>query len=948
MEELGEWLDGLGLGQYRSVFAAHDINSEIIRDLTDNDLGQLGLSLGHRRKLLKAISALEATSPPTSDDRAQVSQKTVERRNLTVMFCDLVGSTSLSAHLDPEDLRHIILRYQDCVAAVVDRFGGFVARYMGDGILAYFGWPIAAEDDAPRAVAAGLDVVEAVRMVAAGSQPLQARVGIATGLAIVGDLIGKGAAREETVIGEVPNMAARLQALAPPDAVLIGGSTRQLIGRTFDLESLGSVQLKGWDAALPVWRVIRENRFATRFADLGTESAIALIGRDAELSVLHSRWQQALRGRGQLVLLSGEAGIGKSRTAAGFMAQIRNARHRAVVYQCLLQHTSDPLHPVVRQTEFAAGFTPADTVECRLEKLEALLAGFGDVGTEAAGVYADLLSLPAGARYPPRDPDPTRRKARTLAVLLESVFRVARGAPLLVLLEDVQWIDPTTLELIEQLLERFNGWPLLLIITARPEFEPFWGDRPNAATCKLSRLSRREAGAIIRAVAGGKTLPVEVFEQIQMKTDGVPLFVEELTKTVLESDCLTEAPDRWLMRIPISLNIPATLQDSLMARLDRLGWVKELAQLAAAVGREFSRAVIARVSELSPTRLDSGLKRLVKSELVLRRSAATYAFKHALVQDAAYASILYSKRRELNRRIAAVLELQFPEIAETQPETIAHHLSEAQIYEPAIRWWRRAGQRNVHASANVEAISHFERCLGLLTKVPAGQERDQIELDIRIDLGVPLMGTSGYTAPEFRDNVDRALELCERVGEHARLFPALWGQVARTFSAGEIVAALGMAERFLQSAERQDNRQLCMIGHRLCGMTLFGRGSLLAARQHTERALQLYDAEKDAHLRDIYGFDQRVAALAYLGRTLHQLGFPDQAMRMSERAIAEARSFDHVTRQSTPRAASWNCRSCAERRRRLQMPPPSLRAWLRGTPYRTISWYRSPAIISWH
>ena len=561
MENVGEWLDRIGLGQYRSVFAAHDINSEILGDITDADLGHLGLSLGHRRKLLKAISALEPTAPSTSHHRSRVPHRKVERRNLTVMFCDLVGSASLSTRLDPEDLRQIILRYQDCVAAVVDRFGGFVARYMGDGLLAYFGWPTAAEDDASRAVAAGLDVIEAVRTVAAGSRPLQARIGIATGLAIVGDLIGKGAAREETVIGEVPNMAARLQTLAPPDAVLIGGSTRQLIGRAFDLESLGSVQLKGWDAALPVWRVIRENRFVTRFADLGAEFPVALIGRDAELSLLHSRWRQALRGQGQLVLLSGEAGIGKSRTAAGFMAQISDTRHRGVVYQCLPQHMSDPLHPVVRQTEFAAGFTPTDPLERRLEKLEALLAGFGDIGTDAAGVYADLLSLPAGARYPPRDLDPTRRKARTLAVLLESLSRLARGTPLLVLLEDIQWIDPTTLELFEQLLTRFDGWPLLLVITARPEFKPFWGDRPNAAVWKVARLSRREAGAIIRAVAGGKTLPVEVFEQIQTKTDGVPLFVEELTKTVLESDCLTETPDRWLMRSPISLNIPATLQE---------------------------------------------------------------------------------------------------------------------------------------------------------------------------------------------------------------------------------------------------------------------------------------------------------------------------------------------------------------------------------------------------
>jgi class 3 adenylate cyclase/tetratricopeptide (TPR) repeat protein len=891
---VGDWLDSLGLGQYRDLFASNDVSLEILKYLSHTDSDLLTLSVVQRNKLLEAFKA----GRPISDPRSRTFQEKVERRNLTVMFCDLVGSTELSMRLDPEDLRRIILRYQDRVAVVVECFGGFVARYMGDGILAYFGWPRAGEDDAAHAVAAALGIVEAVHAVATEPQPLQARIGIATGLAIVGDLIGRGASREETVIGHVPNLAARLQALAPPETVLIAKGTRQLIGQGFDLEPFGCVHLKGFDEALPVWRVKGENRFASRFATRiagpAVQSADALIGREAELALLHSRWRRVLSGHGEVVLLRGEAGIGKSRTAAAFTAQIRNTEHRAVVYQCLPQNTSDPLHPVARQIEFAAGFAPTDPAERRLEKLDALLAGLGDNAAETVSVFADLLSLPASARDPPRDLDPTRRKARTLAVLLESLSRLARAAPLVVLLEDAQWIDPTSLELLKQLVARFDSWQLMLLVTARPEFKPFWGEQTNTTICDLARLGRSDTGAIIRAVAGGKSLPIKVFKQIQTRTDGVPLFVEELTKMVLESGRLMESSDGWVGRGPGWLNIPATLQDSLMARLDRLDWVKELAQIAAAIGRDFSRAVIAPISGWSPDQLDDGLERLLKSELVLLRSATVYSFKHVLVREAAYESMLHSDRRELNRRIAIVLATQFPDVAETQPETIAHYLSEAQLHELAIQWWRRAGQRNIHASANIEAIAHLERCLALVNKLPAGRRRDLIELDIRTDLGVPLMGTKGYTAPMFRENVDHALELCERVGEHERLFPALWGQLARTFSAGEVLVAFGMAKRFLESAERHNNRQLRMIGHRLCGMTLFGRGELTAAREHLERALKLYDSTDDPPLRDLYGFDQRVAALSYLGRTLQQLGLPDQARLMTERAVTEARVFDHV------------------------------------------------------
>jgi tetratricopeptide (TPR) repeat protein len=442
---------------------------------------------------------------------------------------------------------------------------------------------------------------------------------------------------------------------------------------------------------------------------------------------------------------------------------------------------------------------------------------------------------------------------------------------------------------------------MLLIVTCRPDFVPFDGGAAEVTTLVVTRLNRTESGKLIRQVAGGKALPDQLLGQIQTKTDGVPLFVEELTKTVLESGGLTESPDRWLLRGPTTpLSIPASLQDSLMARLDRLGWAKELAQVAAALGREFSHAVFVVVAERATrhsARLQDGMARLTDAQLLFRRGAGetmTYHFKHALVQDAAYASMLHSRRRELHRCISEVLETTFPEIAETQPEMVAHHLTEAQLDERAITWWRRAGQRNVYASANVEAIVQFERCLALLAKLPEGGERDAVELDIRIDLGVPLMGTVGYTAPEFQDNTRRAMEICERNGDQGRLYPVLWGQVAQTFSSGDVANALPMAERFLRSAERQSDRQLRMIGHRLYGMTLYGHGDLQLARHHLERAVELYDRHEDVRLTYAYGADQRVAALSYLGRTLHQLGYPEQGVAMVEEAMMAARSPGHV------------------------------------------------------
>jgi predicted ATPase/class 3 adenylate cyclase len=892
MREISEWLDSLGLGQYKSLFAKQNIDFDVLGELTSRDLEQLGISLGHRKKLMRAIARIG-----THDRSSPSLPRSPERRHLTVMFCDLVGSTALSSRLDPEDLRSVLVQYQHCISQTIERFGGFIARYMGDGLLVYFGWPKAAEDDAERAVAAGLQAIEIIKSLTQGNELLQVRIGIATGLAIVGDLIGTGVAAEEAVIGEVPNVAAGLQSFAAPSTVVVSSAIRQLVGGQFQMVPLGTITLKGGKRT-SAWRVVCEDRSAIRFVPAPPESAVTLFGRDRELRLLQKQWQKVVRGCAQVVLLRGEAGIGKSRTAAAFAERLGDSSHHQLTFQCLPRQVNDSLHPLVRQVEHAAGFMPGDLAQQRLRKLTVLLARSGESSPDTLGLFAALLSIPTDPQTPPLDPDPQRRKSRTLSVLMEQLALLAKQRPVLIQLEDAQWADPTTLELIDLLVKEFGSLPALLIVTARPEFMPIWSEHANVTVCTLDRLSREESGMIISEVAHGKALPRHVFEQIRMKSDGVPLYIEELTKAILESGGLEESDDRWLLRTPTApLNIPTSIHGSLMARLDRLGWAKELAQLISVLGRDTSQAIIAAVCDLPQERLQEGLVRLIDSQLLYRRAVGetlTYTFKHALVQDAAYGSLLHARRRELHHRIADVFECRFPDIAETKPEMIAHHLTEAQVNQRAITWWHRAGQRNVHASANIEAIAHFDQCLALLAKLPEGQERDAIEIDVRIDLGVSLMGTVGYTAPEFQANTERALEVCERLDETPRLYPILWSQVAQTFSSGDVKNALPMAERFLRSAERRGDRQLQMIGHRLFGMTLYGHGDLQLARQHLEEALDLYNEDADSTLAYRYGADQKVATLAYLGRTLHQLGCPDQGMRMAQHATRAAAALEHV------------------------------------------------------
>ena len=640
MQDIANWLKAVGLGEYAQRFADNAIDLSVIRDLTEQDLKDLGVLLGHRRKILRAIAELPAAPAPTETATEPALRDAPERRHLTVMICDLVGSTALSARLDPEDMRAVIDAYHAACARITRTYDGFLAEFRGDGILAYFGYPRAHEDDAERTVRAGLDIIAAVAgLETRAVEPLAVRVGIASGLVLIGELSREGALREHAVVGDTPHLAARLQTLAEPGTVVVAASTRRLLGDLFRLRDLGQHEVKGIAAPVAAWAVEGVSDSESRFEAVRAAGLSDLIGREDELDFLLERQRLAWNGEGQIVLISGEAGIGKSRLAAALAERVAGEPHTRLRYQCSPYHTNSALRPFIAQLERAAGFKTDDTSEQRLDKLEAVLAmGASQVQT-VAPLFAALLSLPFGGRYPPLALSPTQQRRRTLAALLDQFEGLARRQPILLSFEDAHWADATSLELLDLTVERVRRLPVLALFTFRPEFEPPWAGLPNVATLTLGRLDRDDVENMVARLTGGHVLPAEVMTQIVAKTDGNPLFVEELTKTVLEAGILIESHDGYRLEGPLPpLAIPQTLQDSLMARLDRRAPVREIAQIAAAVGREFSYPLVRSLVGRDETALKHGLAQLEQAELVFRRGEppeAVYSFKHALVRDAA-------------------------------------------------------------------------------------------------------------------------------------------------------------------------------------------------------------------------------------------------------------------------------------------------------------------------
>jgi class 3 adenylate cyclase/predicted ATPase len=888
--DIAAWLDSLGLGQYEQAFRDNEIDERVLRSLTAEDLKDLGMNLvGHRRRLLDAIAAL-GTSAPVVAATGTAPRTDAERRQLTVMFCDLVGSTPLSGRLDPEDMRGIIGAYHRCIAQTVEGFGGFVARYMGDGALIYFGYPQAHEDDAERVTRCGLALVDRVRRLNLGEK-LHARVGIATGLVVVG-----GEVVEHDVVGETPNLAARLQALAEPDTVVIAAGTRRLVGDLFEYRELGAVEVKGIAVPVSAWQVLRPSAVASRFEALHGGALTPLIGRDEEIDLLLRRWARAKAGDGHVVLVSGEPGIGKSRIVAALEERLHAEPHLRLRYYCSPYYQDSALYPFIGQLSRTAGFARDDTPAARLEKLEALLVQTEPPKEDVALLF-DLLSLPGSEHHPLPNLSPQRKKERMLEALLRQLEGLAQRRPVIVVFEDAHWIDPTSRELLDLTVERVRSLPVLLIITFRPEFQPPWTGQPQVTILTLNRLDRRDRTALVKQIAGGKTLPGEVVDQIVERTDGVPLFVEELTKSVLESGLLREEPNRYVLDRALSaFAIPTSLHDSLMARLDRLASVRLVAQTGAAIGREFSYALLRAVSRLPEADLEAALARLVASELIIQRGTppdAVYAFKHALVQDAAHGSLLRRTRQQLHAQIAEALETHLPDVMENQPELIAQHYAEAVLVERAVAYWAKAGQRSAARSTMAEAVAQFNKGLDQLAMLPDSPERKRQELELRSCLGAALLYVKGYTAPETGCAYSRACELWEQLGSPSEFLRVPYGQSVYHMFRGEFDRALRLDEDLLRLSRKRDDSFGLVMGHQSFGRNLFLVGRFASSRSHLEDALAFYDPISHPVLVHQTGSHPHVNSQAYLGIVLFCLGYPEQALARSNAALIEARRLAH-------------------------------------------------------
>jgi class 3 adenylate cyclase/predicted ATPase len=913
--DVGDWLRKLGLEQYEPAFRGNEIDATVLPSLTAEDLKDLGVNLvGHRRRLLDAIAALPPIapiggsplpSPPlpgldpgttggiTGEGRVRAE---AERRQLTVMFCDLVGSTALSARLDPEDLREVIGAYHRTVTEIVTRFDGLVSRYMGDGVLVYFGYPRAHEDDAERAVRAGLDAIDTVRSLDVKSVKLETRVGIATGLVVVGDLIGAGAAQEQSVVGETPNLAARLQTLAEPNAVVIAAGTRRLLGSLFEYRDRGAVDVKGIAAPVPAWQVLRPSAVESRFEALHGTALTPLIGRDEEIDLLLRRWARAKAGDGQVVLISGEPGIGKSRLIAALAERLHAEPHIRLRYFCSPYRRDSALFPFIDQLGRAAGFTADDSPAVRLEKLAALLH-LAAPPEEDVALLADLLSLPPSERHPLSNLSPQRKKERTLEALIRQLERSARQQPVLMVFEDAHWIDPTSRELLDLTVERVRSLPVLLIVTFRPEFPPPWIGQPKVTMLVLNRLDRRDRTVLVEQIAGGRALPEDVIGQIVDRSDGVPLFLEELTKSVLEGGLLREEGDRYVLDGALApFAIPTTLHDSLMSRLDRLASVRLVAQIGAAIGREFSYALLRAVSRLPDGELDAALARLVGSELVFQRGTppdAVYSFKHALVQDAAHSSLLRSARRQFHAQIAESLEAVSPELMESQPELFAQHYAEAGLVEKSVVYWGTAGHRSAARSAMAEAATQFQKGLQQLALLPDTTERQHQELELRSALAAALTAVKGYAAPETGDAYARARELWEQLSSPSQFLPIPFGQSLYHVLRGELDRAQSIADSLLRLSGQRNDFAGLVLGHLASGRALMSAGRFALSRLRLEEVLALCDPISHPSLAHQAGQHPRVHAQATLGVVLFCLGYPEQALAQSSAAIAEARALAH-------------------------------------------------------
>jgi predicted ATPase/class 3 adenylate cyclase len=905
LSDIAWWLSKLGLEKYESAFAEAEIEFADLQHLTGADLKEVGLPVGPRRRVQAAIEQLDdnpeppphksAATPPVAPDSkvASAGFSDAERRHLTVVFVDLVGSTEMATRIDAEDMRHVITSYQNTVADVVARYRGFIARYMGDGVLCYFGWPYANEDDAEQAVRAGLDIVTSVKKTSGpDAVPLASRVGIATGVVIVGDLIGTGAAQEAAAVGETPNLAARLQGLAKPDQLVISQETKNLLGTLFELESIGTQRLKGIAKPLEVYGVVGTTTGESRFEARRSGTLSPIVGRERELDLMRECWARAKAGTGQLTLVSGEAGIGKSRITRALIDEAAQDIYLRLTYQCSPHHPDSAFYPVIQQLTYAAGINAADANNDRLTKLENL-AG---IGPHNVGLLATLLGIDSSERYAPLDLTPAQLRAHTMQALVELLVRQSQEQPLLAVFEDLHWVDPTTLELLDTTLDAISDQKVLIVATARPTFEHGFGGHPVVARFALNRLAKEQIHSIVSKLTDGRSLPQDVVNLIASRTDGVPLFVEELTKTVLESGVLKVVGNRFVLNGPLdALAIPSTLHDSLMARLDRLQPIKEVAQTAACIGREFGHQLLARISPHSAAELETALEGLVKAELIYRRGLppeATYLFKHALVRDAAYESLLKERRRNIHTQILAALEKE----QDVAPELLANHAETAGLTDRAVDLWETASKSAIARPAYDEGISHLERAVALITPRVQTGERAVLEraLSLQVQVGVASLARRGYQADATKSAFEYALTLADRIGDTPMRYPVLYGLWVGMYVRAEHAQALRHAEALVRLAGDATETAPLVVAHRLAGMSLCLQGRLAEAQTHLDRALALYDPLNHKGFETRFGQDIGMSVHTSLALNLMLLGEFQRAEKHAQEAERAALASGHA------------------------------------------------------
>ncbi|WP_217490686.1 AAA family ATPase [Candidatus Nitrospira nitrificans] len=925
-DRVSAWLESLGLDCYREAFQQNAITWDVLSELKDDDLTSLGILLGHRKRLLRAIAQLSqsgegdhaaALAIPTAHTIASPSSNRdqAERRQLTVMFCDLVGSTALARRLDPEDLQEIIKRFLDDCGQAIGRFNGYIAKYMGDGLLVYFGYPHAHEHDTERAVHAGLAILELVKACPpdhpSSQEPeIAVRVGIATGHVIVGEIIGQAAAKERSVFGETPNLAARLQGLAAPNQLVIDSVTKRLVGSEFECADHGTFSLKGFDTPVQVWRVLSSKPSTSRFESYRSGRLANFIGREQETALLLGRWRETVGGEGQVVLLCGEAGIGKSRLIRHLRDQLAQDHYEAIQSQCSPHHINTALYPVITYLRQAAGLASEDSIPTQLHKLDTLVVdrGLGDRVTVA--LLAELLSIRGDERHRLSNVSSDKRKDMTLEALVQYLQRLADRSPVLLIVEDAHWLDPTTLDLLTRVIDRIRQMRVLLLITFRPDFRPVWAEYSHVTFLTLSRFPRRQTAELIAAMTRGKMLPQEVQQAILAKTDGIPLYIEELTENLLETGLLAEGTDAFTLKAPLKeMVIPDSLQALLMERVDRLGPVKEIVQIGAAIGREFTYELLRGTVDVTDSQLNSALDLFVSSGLIRQEgegSLSRYRFKHMLVQEAAYNTLPKKSRRLLHARIAKTLEEQFAERVQLEPELLAYHFEQAGLTRPAVTYWRLAAQRDADRSANVEALNHFNSALTLLNDLPEGTERDALELELLIARGAPMVTVKGYASQEIERNYLRARELSQESSGSEHRFLAVWGLWVFHLVRGPLATACDLAEHLLSLAKLEQNPDMLIRAHESVGSTYLFLGRFDEAKAHLLAAKSLYDPARHRSQPLPYTQDPGITARIMLARILWILGELDQVETLLIEAIAMARELEHpFTIAFTLATASW-------------------------------------------